>query len=61
MELRKAALEAMVQPLTRQLDKASDQVRELEKTRVGAYTAVHEEPKVMADTSRSCARQPVFW
>jgi DNA recombination protein RmuC len=50
MDKRVDAVERMVKPLNESLDKAQQQVQELEKAREGAYTSLREQVRHMQDT-----------
>ncbi|WP_157171948.1 DNA recombination protein RmuC [Nocardia higoensis] len=51
LDQRRTAVEALLAPLTQQLDKVSGQVDELEKKRIGAYASLREQVEVMSKTS----------
>ncbi|WP_169334338.1 DNA recombination protein RmuC [Rubritalea marina] len=56
MEKRVEAVEGMVKPINASLEKAQQQVADIEKAREGAYTALREQVRHMQETHRGLQR-----
>jgi DNA recombination protein RmuC len=50
LELRQQAIVELVAPVRNSLDKVDSQIQELEKARAGAYAALHEQVRGLAET-----------
>jgi len=50
LELRQQAIVELVAPVRTSLDKVDSKIQELEKARAGAYAALHEQVRGLADT-----------
>jgi len=50
LELRRQAIAEMVTPVRASLEKVDSKIQELEKTRAGAYAALHEQVRGLVDT-----------
>jgi len=52
LELRQQAIAGMVTPVRASLDKVDSKIQELEKSRAGAYAALHEQVRGLLDTQQ---------
>ncbi len=57
LEQRRQAVEHLVDPLRQTLDRVQDQLRELERARVGAYAALTEQVSLTRETSEQLRAQ----
>ncbi|MDD2677327.1 MAG: DNA recombination protein RmuC, partial [Methylacidiphilaceae bacterium] len=50
LEARKTAVEALTQPIRESLQKVDGKLGEIERSRIGAYSALHEQLKTLVET-----------